>query len=152
MVHASSAINYIAHFVRVANVTKVPLLVEHQDVTITADLYVSGDVSALTFTDRTPFYEGDAIAEIKKIKGNGGEIDHESLPGFVKKIIRKKAKVDHASLSGLSGKTAREKAIKESVNKTATEIVVRDIGAMVSMLTVAIQQVSDRLDILERGR
>jgi hypothetical protein len=45
----------------------------------------AGNCSALSFTDRTPFYEGDAIAEIANIKGKDGGIDHASLPLFARK-------------------------------------------------------------------
>lgn len=49
------------------------------------NLYVVGDVSAATFTDRTPYYEGDALEELSKIKKlETNEIDHSSLPNFVK--------------------------------------------------------------------
>lgn len=53
----------------------------------TGDVYTVGDVSALTFTDRTPFYDGDALAAIKNIKGKDGKIDHASLPEFAQKTI-----------------------------------------------------------------
>ncbi len=43
----------------------------------------NGTVSAGIFTDRTPFYDGDALKDIKNIKGNNGRIDHKSLPLFV---------------------------------------------------------------------
>lgn len=71
------------------------------------DTWVAADMSALTFTDRTPFYEGDALDELSKIKGINGQIDHTTLPVFAKKEDR------------------------------------RDLGAMISMLTVAVQQLND---------
>ncbi len=43
----------------------------------------NGTVSAGIFTDRTPFFDGDGLLAIKKIKGKDGKIDHESLPLFV---------------------------------------------------------------------
>lgn len=73
------------------------------------------DCSALTFTDRTPFYEGDAVSEIRKIKGKDGQISHSTLPEFARKT----------SDDG------------------------RDLGAMISMLTVAIQQLDKRISKLE---
>jgi hypothetical protein len=75
------------------------------------------DVSALTFTDRTPYYEGDALSEIMKIKGNSGKIDHSTLPKF-----------------------AQRKNGEESG---------RDLGAMISMFTVAIQQLKEQNDSLK---
>ena len=106
-----------------------------------ADSYFVGDVSALTFTDRTPFFEGDAITEIKKIKGKDGEIDHSTLPMFVRKKktmlkLKEKKEIDPD---------------KEHVDEfePAEEIELRDIGAMVSVLTVAVQQLTDRIEKLE---
>jgi hypothetical protein len=68
-------------------------------------LYADGNVSAASFTDRTPFFEGDAISAVRNIKGIDGELDHSTLPDFV--------------------------VVDEQY---------RDVGAMVSVLTVAVQQ------------
>ncbi|OIO24445.1 hypothetical protein AUJ14_06180 [Candidatus Micrarchaeota archaeon CG1_02_55_22] len=81
---------------------------------VVGNSWFSGDVSALTFTDRTPFYEGDALTEISRIKGKNGEIDHATLPEFAR--------------------------IRKIVNGTVEEN--RDIGGMVSVLTVAVQQLN----------
>jgi len=35
----------------------------------TGDIYAVANVSAASLTDRTPFFEGDALTEVKKIKG-----------------------------------------------------------------------------------
>jgi hypothetical protein len=80
--------------------------------------WFANNVSALSFTDRTPGYEGDALSELKKVKTVKGEIDHTTLPAFARKQV-----------DGEDG---------------------RDLGAMISMLTVAVQQLSDRLDKLEK--
>jgi hypothetical protein len=85
------------------------------------NIYVVGDVSALIFTDRTPFYEGDAVEEIKAVKGKDGHIDHATLPAF---------------------------AQKQDVDGTPT----RDLGAMISILTIAVQQLTDRIEKLEKGK
>lgn len=53
-----------------------------------ANFYTSGDCSALTFTDRTPFYEGDALAALKPIAGKDGKIDHNTLPDFAKRTVK----------------------------------------------------------------
>ena len=93
---------------------------------LSTNLYIVSDCSALTFTDRTPFYEGDALAEIKNIKGNGkGEIDHTSLPA----IARRKIKYIK---------------LEEEVEEDG-----RDLGAMISILTVAVQQLTERIEQLE---
>jgi FtsZ-binding cell division protein ZapB len=46
------------------------------------NVYGTANASFASFTDRTPFYEGDALAEISKISGKNGEIDHSTLPAF----------------------------------------------------------------------
>ena len=97
------------------------------------NLYVVNNCSADSFTDRTKGYDGDALAEIKQIKNKDGEIDHDTLPEFVKKDIK---------LTRVKEENGRE--IKEV---TVTQG--RDIGAMITMLTVAIQQIADRLEKLE---
>ncbi len=49
------------------------------------NLYLAGNCSALSFTDRTPAFIGDALAEIRKIPlGITDEIDHASLPEFAR--------------------------------------------------------------------
>jgi hypothetical protein len=84
------------------------------------DLWVAGNVSADSFTDRTPFYEGDALSELSKIQGISGEIDHVSLPNFMRKV----------------------KINKNSQGKLIIEYG-RDIGATVSMLIRAVQQLNE---------
>ena len=91
-------------------------------------------LSADSFTDRTPEYRGDAISDIKRIKGNKGKIDHKTLPEFARKTVFN----HNADLN--TGKLE------------ITEEDGRDIGAMVSVLTVAVQQIADRLEKLEKGK
>jgi len=63
-----------------------------------------------------PYYTGDALTEIRKIKAKpDGRLDFDTMPAF-------------------------------AVSKDGC----RDIGAMVSILTVAIQQLLERLEILEK--
>ena len=100
---------------RAYRVTNAAVDTELFYVTLAGDLYAAGDVSALTFTDRTPFFKGDAIEKIKKILPDAnGNIDHSTLP-------------------------------EEAVSMKG-----RDIGAMVSILTVAIQQLTDRIETIEK--
>ena len=95
------------------------------------NLYVTNNMSALSITDRTPHYEGDALAELRQIRGKTRtvkgrqvkEIDHATLPAFAR------VKLDNGD-----GKQPEEG---------------RDLGAMISMFTVAIQQIATRLDALE---
>ena len=56
------------------------------------NLWALADVSAATFTDRTPFYDGDALSAISNIKGADGKIDHTSLPKFAQRTIRRVVK------------------------------------------------------------
>lgn len=88
--------------------------------------YFGGNVSAASFTDRTPMFNGDALDSIKRIKGEKKEkglIDHSTLPAFAR---------------------VRVKATKRSEEYDG-----RDIGAMVSVLTVGIQQLVERVEVLE---
>ncbi len=90
------------------------------------NIYVVGDCSALTFTDRTPHFRGDALAALKGIKEKkNGQIDHDTLPEFARRVI-----------SLMNG----EGQIFETPG--------RDIGAMVSIHTVAIQQLNAQVETL----
>lgn len=85
------------------------------------DLWVANNVSAASFTDRTPAYAGDALAAVAGIGGSNGEIDHSTLPAF-------------AQATGANGEP------------------LRDIGGMVSVLTVAVQQLLARVEMLEAAQ
>ncbi len=117
--------------------------------TYCSNLYAGGNVSAQSFTDRTPFYEGDALEEIKKIKGVNGEIDHSTLPDFVRVTIKKYKKIENKS-EGMDKMPLNSTESEESkVTVEEVEEEGRDIGAMVSVLTVGMQQLIDRLERLE---
>ena len=89
------------------------------------NVYVPGDCSANTFTDRTPGYSGDALAELKSIVNDArGRISHKTLPAF-----------------------ARAKFTDPS---TGQETEGRNIGNMVSILTKAVQQLSEKLEAAEK--
>jgi hypothetical protein len=116
------------------------------------DSYFTGDVSALSFTDRTPFYEGDALTELCAIKSKGGQIDHDSLPGFARKTGKKHIFEERqvAQKDKVKGpRIERDGKIYERVKVGEEEEQQRDLGAMISMLTVAVQQIAERLDKLE---
>lgn len=88
--------------------------------------YFGGNVSAASFTDRTPMFNGDALDSIKRIKGEKkqrGLIDHSTLPAFAR--------------------------VRVKGTKRSEEYDGRDIGAMVSVLTVGIQQLVERVETLE---
>ena len=84
--------------------------------TFADSIYVTNDMSALTITDRTPFYNGDALSELAKIKGNNRQINHSTLPKF--------ARVE-----------------RTHGDETHDE---RDLGAMISILTVGVNQLNDK--------
>ncbi len=76
--------------------------------------HFGGTVTASAYVDDTPAFTGDALAEIKKISHtHDKKIDHSTLPKF--------AQFPHRVKNG-----------KERIG--------RDIGGMVSILTVAVQQ------------
>jgi len=115
---------------------------------VSGGIYVTGDVSALTFTDRTPFYDGDALSEIKLISGIDGEIDHSTLPEFVQvnktKIIYEKQNVSEEVFNETLNKTISviiEKEVEIGTEST-TE---RNIGNMISVLTKGVQQLIYRI-------
>lgn len=83
-------------------------------------LWVVGGCSALSFTDRTPHFGGDALDAIRKIKATEkGEIDHASLPDFV---------------------------VSPYQDEKGEWWPGRSLGDMVSVLTVAIQQLAASYD------
>lgn len=92
------------------------------------------DVSAVTFTDRTPFFSGDALSEIKPIRGVDGKIDHSTLPKFVK------AEVPIYDRIGTGA---------ESIAIQTGTMPGRNLSASVSMNVRAIQQLLERVDYLE---
>lgn len=117
-------------------------------------LYVVGNVSADSFIGRMPIFEGDALKEIKKIKGKDGKIDHATLPGFAK--VEKEYPI-------CEKQNVTEEVFDEELNETVEVIVEKDvqigienviersIGNMVSMKAKAIQELGQRLEVLENG-
>ena len=93
--------------------------------TASAALYVTGNCSALSFTDRTPHYDGDGLAALRGVRGKKGEIDHSTLPAFARRQVRTK-----------DGKTEEG----------------RDLGAMISILVAAVGQLERRIEALEGAR
>jgi hypothetical protein len=76
------------------------------------------------------YYFGDALSDIRKIKGKkDGHLDMSTLPAFARKTITRKDK---------DGKKITEDC--------------RDIGAMVSMLTKAVQELTERIEVLENRK
>lgn len=91
----------------------------------TGNMYVLGDVNCASITDHTPGYNGDALAEMKNITNDArGRISHKTLPAF-----------------------ARAKFTDPS---TGQETEGRNIGNMVSILTKAVQQLTEKLEAAEK--
>uniref|UniRef100_A0A6M3IZ23 Putative structural protein n=1 Tax=viral metagenome TaxID=1070528 RepID=A0A6M3IZ23_9ZZZZ len=99
---------------------------------VTGNAYFSANVSALSFTDRTPFFDGDAVTELKKVKNKDGHIDHSSLPEFAQKNISR------VTINPVTGET------------TVEDEPGRDLGAMISILTKAVQQLTERIEAIEK--
>ena len=89
------------------------------------NVWIGADCSAATFIDRTPGYSGDALKELKRTRSDAqGKIIHQTLPRF-----------------------ARAKFIDAA---TGEETEGRNIGNMVSVLTRAVQQLMEKLEVAER--
>ena len=92
---------------------------------VNGNVWIGANCSAATFTDRTPGYSGDALKELKLTRSDAqGEIIHQTLPRF-----------------------ARAKFIDAT---TGEETEGRNIGNMVSVLTRAVQQLIEKLEVAER--
>ncbi|MCK4386539.1 MAG: tail fiber domain-containing protein [Candidatus Pacebacteria bacterium] len=112
------------------------------------DIWILGNMSALSVTDRTPIFEGDALSEIKKIKGKDGKIDHSTLPEFVRAEIEKPI---------FEKREVEEEFFDEELNKTIIKLVEKDtqigtrvaternLGNMISMNVRAIQQLAEKM-------
>lgn len=96
------------------------------------NVWMADNCSAQSFTDRTPYYDGEsAIRDIKKIRGERDlegkmGVDHSSLPEFIRK------RVTHKN--------------KKGVTFTQDE---RDLGNTISLLLEAVKELDTRLDDLE---
>ena len=97
---------------------------KHASLSGAGDLWVAANMSALTITDRTKGYEGDALSELARVKAKNDEIDHDTLPAFAR---------------------------YERIDDNGEIEVGRDLGAMISMLTVAVQQLAARLEKVENS-
>jgi hypothetical protein len=91
----------------------------------TGNMYVLGDVNCASVTDHTPAYEGNALADLKYVTNdNRGKINHKTLPKFAQAIFKDP--------------------------KTGQETEGRNIGNMVSILTKAVQQLTEKLEAAEK--
>jgi ribosomal protein S5 len=110
----------------------------------------NGTVSAGVFTDRTKHFEGDALAELALVSGTNGEINHGTLPAFAQVSLVKLIHEDVEEEIEEEHKGQKAKKLVTKKVKVGEETVVeRDLGAMISILTVAVQQLTTRLTALE---
>ncbi len=104
------------------------------------DTWIADNCSADSFTDRTPYYEGDALEELSKIKGKKNkdgelEIDHKTLPAFTSKTKRSPNEKGKKKTAQSNGRVEKIEEVEE---------VGRDLGATISMLVVAVNQLNER--------
>jgi len=114
------------------------------------NLYVTDTCSALVFTDRTPFFEGDAIAEIKKVKGKNGELDHSKLPSFMRADIVLKTKKRLEGINCTCGVVEGEGECECGYEIIEEIVEGRNLGNSISVLIKAVQQQQATIEDLER--
>lgn len=102
----------------------------------------NGTVSAGIFTDRTKGFDGDALALVNKIKSKDSEIDHDTLPDFAVVHLTRDILEDREEI--IKGKVKLKKVkVGEKVD------IERDLGAMITLLTRSVQQLTERIEQLE---
>ena len=102
------------------------------------NLYVTGDCSAATFTDRTPWFEGSAVEAIRHIRGDRLHgIDHSTLPAQVRAVTIKREMKEAGG--------AEPTPIYEEYPEIG-----RNLSATVSMLLVAVQELTAKIESLEK--
>jgi hypothetical protein len=111
-------------------------------------VYVEGNVSALSFTDRTPGYDGDALAELALVRTVNGLIDHSTLPEFARStVVTPTLEEYEVPVEEVKGEIIYEPALVDmGVDKVEER---RDLGAMISIHTVAFQQLIEKIATLE---
>ena len=91
------------------------------------------------------FFKGDALSEIKKFKiKEDDSLDIDNIPEFVKKPMMV-MHFDSVTVKDDKGKDKIVKKYREPVQEMG-----RDLGATISLLTVAVQQLVDRVEVLEK--
>ena len=107
-------------------------------------VYVPQNCSALSFTDRTPAFTGQAIDALRKIAATkNGEIDHSTLPEFVQETSAKGT--PERSIGGMV--SVLVKGSQELI--TNLEAAVEERNQLISDLTKKLEEMNDRLTKLE---
>jgi hypothetical protein len=134
-------------------------------------IYASGSISAASFIDRTPYPDDgyDALSDIMLIKSDGnGNLDHNTLPAFAQKpYVRSfmtKPYQTKTFQQEICSKTTDNITKEVSMSCNNIPIIVRepvepkhvtikeqgrDLGGMISIHTVALQQMVDEITALK---
>lgn len=109
-------------------------------------IYADGVISGGTLVDRTPWPTDDGptvLAALLAVKGDGkGQIDHASLPSFAREMVRRQVPVNgRGQRVSLKTYTGRPQMREETAPG-------RSLSAMVSLLTIAVQQQQAQIDAL----
>lgn len=113
------------------------------------DVYVADTLSAGTIVDRTPWFEGDAVAAFKAVGGKAGkrsELDHASLPVGLQAKFKENRYKDRITGEIMPVGYVPADSLFDVVQVEETG---RDVGATISMLIRAVQQLSARADSLD---
>lgn len=112
--------------------------------TVPADLYIVGTASAQAYIDRTPWYLGAALDALRNITGTASGLDHSSLPAFARRDVRVRQPVYSTQTI-----TTTDPLSPTQVTTTTTQVMTgytetveegRDLGAMITLLTLGVQQ------------
>jgi hypothetical protein len=109
-----------------------------------SNAWVGGNVSAESFTDRTPGFEGNALAEIEKVKSVNGQIDHKSLPDFMKSNIQIPI-YESVPVEDKKGSVSYENKVVGYKTEEG-----RNLGNTVTLLVKAVQEQQKQIDALEK--
>lgn len=98
----------------------------HYSINAFGNAYFGLDVSAASFTDRTPAWTGtseEALDQLTRMSSSGGQIDHTTLPAFTRRKVKDP--------------------------KTGADIEGRDLGATITMLVESVKELKRKLNLLE---
>lgn len=107
-------------------------------------IWVDNNVSAASYTDRTPGFTGNALAALAPVgQSQDGKINHSSLPEAARKQIKIQVPIydsqcdSEAQMHNRSGKDCIVSYSEEIIEE-------RDLGMMISILVKAVQELDQR--------
>lgn len=122
----------------------------------TYNFWVEGDVSALTFTDRSPLFEGDALAVLRGIKaeqgtrqGDWSEVDHSTLPEGVRADVAGRGWKDPQTEQVLSSDEAFELVSERLIGSRRTPVSAEEHEAQVY---AELSKEFESVETVEEGR